>query len=76
MTKGSKSGPAAQPAKTESNEPLNDATVTDGFSQADLGADEDVPPAYGESFDKVLLSQAGFEAGATVTGEFILKSHI
>lgn len=50
-------------------EDLHESTVADGFNPADLGAGEDAPPAYGEQFDKVQLSQAGFEAGAAVTGQ-------
>lgn len=41
----------------------------DGFQVPDLGADLDAPPAYGDHFDELQLSQAGFEAGAAVTGD-------
>ena len=35
----------------------------------DLGGGDDAPPpAYGDSLDQLQLSQAGFEAGAAVTG--------
>jgi hypothetical protein len=44
--------------------------VSDGFGPPDLGADIDAPPAYGEHHDQLRLSQAGFEAGAAVTGKF------
>lgn len=50
--------------------------VTDGFNMnnamddpMDLGASTDAPPAYGDLMDKLNLSQAGFSAGAAVTGE-------
>ncbi|EJT74441.1 hypothetical protein GGTG_08281 [Gaeumannomyces tritici R3-111a-1] len=35
----------------------------------DLGADKEAPPAYGAHLDQLQLSQAGFEAGATVTSD-------
>lgn len=35
---------------------------------AELGAEEDVPPAYSEFHDQFSLHQAGFDAGAAVTG--------
>lgn len=51
-------------------------TVSDGFHSAtalpdlpELGAEEEVPPAYSEVHDRLSLHQAGFDAGATVTGE-------
>lgn len=45
--------------------------VSDGasISVPDLGANLDAPPAYGDEFNELQLSQAGFEAGAAVTGE-------
>ncbi|OIW26165.1 UDP-Glycosyltransferase/glycogen phosphorylase [Coniochaeta ligniaria NRRL 30616] len=45
--------------------------VSDGasISVPDLGANLDAPPAYGDQFDHLQLSQAGFEAGAAVTGD-------
>lgn len=53
------------------------AGVSDGFnyshdnasSPLDLGASDEAPPAYGEVHDQLNLSQAGFNAGAAVTGE-------
>ncbi len=45
-----------------------DPRVADGFNMPDLGANEDAPPAYGDAMDHLQLSQAGFQAGATVTG--------
>lgn len=45
--------------------------VTDGFQLPDLGAELDAPPAYGDHFDELQLSQAGFEAGAAVTGMLV-----
>lgn len=36
----------------------------------DLGASNDAPPAYGTLFDQLHLSQAGFNAGAVVTGMY------
>lgn len=47
----------------------SDMWVADGFRAPDLGAELDAPPAYGEHHDQLQLSQAGFEAGAAVTGE-------
>lgn len=38
-------------------------------SVPDLGATLDAPPAYGDHFDELQLSQAGFSAGAVVTGK-------
>ncbi len=46
-----------------------DLRAADDFNMQDLGATEDAPPAYGDAMDQLQLSQAGFEAGATVTGE-------
>lgn len=60
--------------------------VTDGFSHhgsssqwdlqedspLDLGASDEAPPAYGELHDQLNLSQAGFNAGAAVTGTVLL----
>lgn len=50
--------------------------VQDDFSSAtalpdlpELGAEEEVPPAYSEVHDHLSLHQAGFDAGATVTGK-------
>lgn len=37
-------------------------------SLLDLGASDEAPPAYGELHDQFNLSQAGFNAGAAVTG--------
>lgn len=53
------------------------AGVPDGFkyshdnasSPLDLGASDEAPPAYGDVHDQLNLSQAGFNAGAAVTGE-------
>lgn len=39
-------------------------------SPLDLGAADEAPPAYGELHDQLNLSQAGFNAGAAVTGEW------
>lgn len=36
----------------------------------ELGAEDDVPPAYSEVHDRFSLHQTGFEAGAAVTGRF------
>lgn len=57
--------------------PPRQGRVADGFSfgregdnsPLDLGASEEAPPAYGDLYDQLNLSQAGFKAGATVTGE-------
>lgn len=51
----------------------DDFTPQDGQGplpeQPELGASEQVPPAYSETHDHLSLSQAGFNAGATLTGE-------
>lgn len=44
------------------------------ISLPDLGANLDAPPAYGDEFNELQLSQAGFSAGAAVTGK--LQSHV
>ncbi|ROW07820.1 hypothetical protein VMCG_03372 [Cytospora schulzeri] len=57
--------------------PPRQGRVADGFnlggeggnSPLDLGASEDAPPAYGDLYDQLNLSQAGFNAGATVTDD-------
>jgi hypothetical protein len=53
-----------------------DVVVSDGFrtptalpDAPELGAEEDVPPAYSEVHDRLSLHQAGFDAGASVTGK-------
>ena len=58
------------------------AGVPDGFnyshdnasSPLDLGASDEAPPAYGEVHDQLNLSQDGFNAGASVTGELQPRS--
>lgn len=35
----------------------------------ELGAEEETPPAYSEVHDRFSLHQAGFDAGASITGE-------
>lgn len=37
----------------------------------DLGAGDEAPPAYGNLYDQLNLSQAGFNVGAVVTGMII-----
>jgi hypothetical protein len=64
---------AVDDAPVPSHEEADDTssyTVSDSFSVTvpDLGANLDAPPAYGDVFNELQLSQAGFEAGATVTG--------
>ncbi|KUI57120.1 Sterol 3-beta-glucosyltransferase UGT80B1 [Cytospora mali] len=57
--------------------PPRQGRVADAFSfggdgansPLDLGASEDAPPAYGELYDQLNLSQAGFNAGAVVTDD-------
>lgn len=57
--------------------PRQAGRAADGFdlggegenSPLDLGASDDAPPAYGELYDQLNLSQAGFNASAVVTGE-------
>lgn len=62
------------------------AQVTDGFGYGggdarhantplDLGASDEAPPAYGTLFDQLHLSQAGFNAGAVVTGTVMCNVH-
>lgn len=55
-----------------------EVVVTDGcgsFSslpdivEPELGAEEEVPPAYSEHHDQLSFHQSGFDAGAVVTGE-------
>jgi hypothetical protein len=55
----------------EDQDEASSYTVSDGFSVSvpDLGANLDAPPAYGDDFNELQLSQAGFEAGAAVTGK-------
>lgn len=58
-----------------------EVVVTDGFhtqpgqgplpDDAELGASEQVPPAYSEHHDQLSLHQAGFNAGAAITGAFL-----
>ncbi|ETS84585.1 hypothetical protein PFICI_02610 [Pestalotiopsis fici W106-1] len=50
--------------------------VSDGFQAGtalpdlpELGAEEEVPPAYSEVHDRLSLHQAGFDAGATITDD-------
>lgn len=48
----------------------DDFSSTTGLPELpELGAEEEVPPAYSEDHDRLSLHQAGFDAGATVTGE-------
>ena len=65
------------PARGAFSDDVPDVVVSDGFSDsqlalpevAELGAEEDVPPAYSEQYDQLKLHQAGFDAGAAVTGK-------
>lgn len=41
----------------------------------DLGAGDEAPPAYGTLYDQLNLSQAGFNAGAVVTGTIMCNVH-
>ncbi len=56
------------PPSTHRRDPASaaDALVYDGFSDMDVQLD--APPPYGELPDQLQFSQAGFEAGAAVTG--------
>jgi hypothetical protein len=45
-----------------------EALISDGFSLPDLDVAGDAPPAYGDLPDQLQFNQAGFEAGAVVTG--------
>jgi hypothetical protein len=49
-----------------------DPLVRDGFDMQDLGASEEVPPAYGEVMNELQLSQAGFDTTAVVAGASII----
>lgn len=40
-------------------------------SPLDLGANDEAPPAYGELHNQLNLSQAGFNADAAVTSEYL-----
>ncbi|EFQ25397.1 glycosyltransferase family 28 domain-containing protein [Colletotrichum graminicola M1.001] len=53
---------------TDSQE-VPDALVSDGFSLPSLETDNQAPPAYGDLPNQLQFSQAGFEAGANVTGD-------
>lgn len=53
--------------RTDSAE-VPDALVSDGFSLPSLEAENEAPPAYGDLPDQLQFNQAGFEAGANVTG--------
>ncbi|KAH6651632.1 glycosyltransferase family 28 domain-containing protein [Truncatella angustata] len=71
---GSGSGNHAE--QTPSYDDTLSATVSDGFRDQtalpdlpELGAEEEVPPAYSEVHDRLSLHQAGFDAGATVTDD-------
>ncbi|KAF4784676.1 glycosyltransferase family 28 domain-containing protein [Colletotrichum scovillei] len=54
--------------RTDSAE-VPDALVSDGFSLPSLEAETEAPPAYGDLPDQLQFNQAGFEAGANVTGD-------
>lgn len=45
-----------------------DALVSDGFSLPSLESETMAPPAYGDLPNQLQFNQAGFEAGANVTG--------
>ncbi|KAK2014981.1 glycosyltransferase family 28 domain-containing protein [Colletotrichum eremochloae] len=53
---------------TDSQE-VPDALVSDGFTLPSLEPDNQAPPAYGDLPNQLQFSQAGFEAGANVTGD-------
>ncbi|KAI0881589.1 glycosyltransferase family 1 protein [Annulohypoxylon maeteangense] len=70
-----KADEAAQaPRRTSPHNPP-DVVTPDVFSdgpipvEAELGAEEDVPPAYSEMHDQFSLHQTGFDAGAAVTDD-------
>ncbi|KAK2029952.1 glycosyltransferase family 28 domain-containing protein [Colletotrichum zoysiae] len=46
-----------------------DALISDGFSLPSLETENQAPPAYGDLPNQLQFSQAGFEAGANVTGD-------
>ncbi|ROV88824.1 hypothetical protein VSDG_08998 [Cytospora chrysosperma] len=63
--------------KEPEHPPPRQGRVSDGFnfgggrddSPLDLGASEDAPPAYGELYDQLNISRAGFKAAATLTDD-------
>ncbi|KAI0127005.1 glycosyltransferase family 28 domain-containing protein [Xylariales sp. AK1849] len=68
------SGDRAEPIPSYSETPP--VVVQDGLhsltampDRAELGAEEEVPPAYSEFHDRLSLHQAGFDAGAVVTDD-------
>jgi hypothetical protein len=71
------------PPRGAFSDDVPDVVVSDGFSDsnlalpevAELGAEEDVPPAYSEQYDQLKLHQAGFDAGAAVTSEHTKLQH-
>lgn len=64
---------APLPGDTDSRDDDADshrALITDGFDlPPDLGGHAEAPPAYSEQYDQIQLEQAGFAAGAAVTGK-------
>ncbi|KAK0731150.1 hypothetical protein B0H67DRAFT_474439 [Lasiosphaeris hirsuta] len=47
----------------------NTVPIPEELDIPDLGGEQIPPPAYGDHLDQLLLSQAGFEAGAAVTDD-------
>lgn len=43
-----------------------------GGSPLDLGASDDAPPAYGDLYNQLSLSQVGFTTNASVTGRRLI----
>lgn len=75
-----KQGPGvAQPCTLKQTARLAEGFYSgaDQNSPLDLGASDEAPPAYGDHHDQLNLSQAGFNAGAVVTGEsFVFSSPV
>lgn len=73
-------GNLSAPRRRTSFSDAPEVVVTENYNTGlmpedpELGAEEDVPPAYSEFHDQFSLHQAGFDAGAAVTGmTFLLR---
>ncbi|ROT34996.1 UDP-Glycosyltransferase/glycogen phosphorylase [Sodiomyces alkalinus F11] len=45
------------------------ALISNGFNLPDLQAEDQAPPAYGDVYDRMHFSQAGFQAGASIADD-------
>ncbi|KAI0383627.1 glycosyltransferase family 1 protein [Hypomontagnella monticulosa] len=72
---GARETPPALPPRRTSFSEAPEVVVDDGLSsglvpvEAELGAEDDVLPAYSEMHDQFSLHQTGFDAGAAVTDD-------